>query len=598
MTTVVTETVPTPAAPEQAGPWLRTKADAEKDEKEALDNYVNKAYQDWPNEAGFEGLTEERGPIDLTVTGSIPEWAAGSLFRTGPGGRSIEGTPQGDFKFDHWFDGLAHTHRFDIIAPASSSEPTQVKYSSRRQSEKMVKYFQEHGVGNNVTFGQRADPCIGFLGKMMGTYSAVTQNKSISELHEGNIAVAVHLNPPGLPDLSTKGKPATVGGHRGIPKIAWTTTDAAVLKQFDPATLEPIGTARQTSLHPDLKGQLSAAHAQRDPITGDMFNFNLEMTTSAAYRVFRTSSSTGETDILATLKGPRAKAAYIHSLFLTENYVILCIPCSHLGMSGAKVPWVKNIVEAIDPFDATKKMAWFVIDRRSEPGQTRGVVAEFESDAGFFFHTVNAFEVKDEKTGETEIVCDVIQYDNFDVIKSFYYDAMLDRNDERKPFSTAEQLKKIFPQLARHRLAVGVDGKGQTEVKRTNKEFTIPAPHAGELPTMNPSFATRKSRYVYAITSRGLSTLAEGLVKTDMETRNAAFWLAPKGHTPGEAIFVARPGGEEEDDGVLLSVVLDGFGKHSYLLCLDARTMVELGRAVVPIVVGFGFHGTHHRASL
>jgi len=48
-----------------------------------------------------------------------------------------------------------------------------------------------------------------------------------------------------------------------------------------------------------------------------------------------------------------------------------------------------------------------------------------------------------------------------------------------------------------------------------------------------------------------------------------------------------------EDDGVLLSVVLDGPAGKSYLLVLDAQTMTEVGRAQLDGVVGFGFHGTH-----
>lgn len=53
------------------------------------------------------------------------------------------------------------------------------------------------------------------------------------------------------------------------------------------------------------------------------------------------------------------------------------------------------------------------------------------------------------------------------------------------------------------------------------------------------------------------------------------------------------PAGRAEDDGVLLSVVLDGDRGKSYLLCLDARDMTEVGRAEVDGVVGFGFHGEH-----
>ena len=49
----------------------------------------------------------------------------------------------------------------------------------------------------------------------------------------------------------------------------------------------------------------------------------------------------------------------------------------------------------------------------------------------------------------------------------------------------------------------------------------------------------------------------------------------------------------DEDDGVLLSVVLDGPAGKSYLLVLDAKTMTEMGRADVRGVIGLGFHGTH-----
>ena len=65
-----------------------------------------------------------------------------------------------------------------------------------------------------------------------------------------------------------------------------------------------------------------------------------------------------------------------------------------------------------------------------------------------------------------------------------------------------------------------------------------------------------------------------------------------------EPIFVPNPDGEkEEDDGVLLCVVLDGVKGSSYLLCLDARTMEELGRAEAEFAVALGFHGLHVAAT-
>lgn len=109
---------------------------------------------------------------------------------------------------------------------------------------------------------------------------------------------------------------------------------------------------------------------------------------------------------------------------------------------------------------------------------------------------------------------------------------------------------------------------------------------------MNPRFVTQKHRYVYSTTFRGEATLTDGIMKLDCETQETRLW-ACHGHSPSEPIFVANPNGIGEDDGVLLSVVLDGKRGTSYLLCLDSRDLNELGRADVNGAVGFGFHGQH-----
>lgn len=67
---------------------------------------------------------------------------------------------------------------------------------------------------------------------------------------------------------------------------------------------------------------------------------------------------------------------------------------------------------------------------------------------------------------------------------------------------------------------------------------------------------------------------------------------------PCEPVFVAAPGAQLEDDGVILSVVLDGMRGTSFLLVLDVATFIEIGRAEVPHHVPFGFHGQYFRVSL
>ena len=560
----------------------------------------------------FDGLTEERGPIEIPVSGKIPAWAIGSLYRTGPGIYKVENTVIGTFRTNHWFDGLAHMHRFDIVP--DSDGLVKVFYSSRRQSEQMLEHIHRYGDRKYFSFGQRRDPCLGLFSKIMSTWRAARASPEDKGIE--NISVAIHPDLPGVNGLSRpipgseqelsagqkRQAPLSQGGHRaGVLKNIWVTTDNSCLKQFEPDTLEPIGFAAQQSLHPDLSGPTSCAHAQRDPITGDVFNFNLQMGRHPIYRIFRVSASTGKTDILAAIKGPTVRSAYIHSFYLTPSFVVLCVPSSHLGLGGLKVVWERNMIDAIEPFDQSRKCQWFVVDRL----HGKGLVEQFETDAGFFFHTINAFEeISDPKTGAGSLTCDVIEYPNLDVMFGLYYDVLLQRNGADKEFfGNRQHADSAMARLARYQIPLsGHPADDELDDEQVppamTKLFTIPAPHVGELPTINPLFATRQHRYVYSLAHLGKSTTSDVIVKTDLETKEALFWNISPGHNPGEAIFVPRPDGTEEDDGVLLSVVLDGTNRSSYLVCLDAKTMWEMGRAELGFAVGLGFHGVHVRGSL
>lgn len=539
----------------------------------------------------FDGLTEHRGPIELTVKGTIPVWAAGSLYRTGPGACKVEDTKSGTFHVSHWFDGLAHTHRFDIVAegtapPASgkeaAGEPTvRVYYSSRRQSDKVAADIKAAGALRSISFGQRLDPCVGLFGKFMSVF-----NKR-PNLHNVGVTVGVDL-----PSFTTPTKPAVdVHGHRAASVVIG--TDAAVMCELDPGTMEPLSFPRQSKFHPDLKGPLGGAHGKVDPETGDYINYNLDIGKQSVYRVFRVSATTGKSDILATI---RHQAAFIHSFFMTRNYVVLCVPVAHYEWNGLKLLWEGNMHEAFKPFDASETCRWFVVDLR----HGKGVVAEFASPARFFFHTVNAFE-----DDNGDVLCEVVDYPNRYIVDCYYYDVILNRNGKAADLWTHGQLaQKSFPRLTRYRLrkkdfVTGAAAAAGAPAPESVME--VPSPHAGDMPVINPNYRCRKHRYGYFLITRVLATLFDAIAKIDTETRELLQWEGPHGHTPGEAIFVPRPAadGEEldEDDGVLLSVVLDGANRTSYLLCLDAKTMTELGRAECEFAVAIGLHGRHVPAS-
>jgi beta,beta-carotene 9',10'-dioxygenase len=66
-------------------------------------------------------------------------------------------------------------------------------------------------------------------------------------------------------------------------------------------------------------------------------------------------------------------------------------------------------------------------------------------------------------------------------------------------------------------------------------------------------------------------------------------------HVFGEPLFVSRPQGEAEDDGVLLTVGASHSAESSVLAVIDARSMTLVARAEVPSSIPLGFHGSFIR---
>ena len=101
-------------------------------------------------------------------------------------------------------------------------------------------------------------------------------------------------------------------------------------------------------------------------------------------------------------------------------------------------------------------------------------------------------------------------------------------------------------------------------------------------------------RYAYGVSTNLLhpENIDNQLIKVDTKSGNSKIWSQEDCY-PGEPVFVATHDGTKEDDGVLLSVVLDGMKGRSFLLALDAQNMDEIGRAEVPHHIPFGFHGMY-----
>lgn len=451
-------------------------------------------------------------------------------------------------------------------------------YNSRLTSDGLLQEVKRTGRLDEITFAAKYEPCKSFFKKAQSVFQA-TRSRATAEK---NVGVTFSVNFPGLSGKGDSTKDVYGPSSSKIETLA-TRTDTATIQFLDPETLEPIGLADQSKLHPDLKGVGSGAHAEVDPATGDVFNYNLDYGRQATYKLWRTSASTGQTSILASFNHT---PSYLHSLFMTENYVILCVWNSFYAMGGALIPWKKNLLEAM-AWDGSKPCTWFVVDKTPTEKGGKGLVATYESEAMFCFHTINAFE-ETTTEGQADIIADLAAYVSMDVISKFYYKNLVSDSPNAAKWSDPSN-DGLRPTYRRYRLPKVPTSPTKQPLKATC-EYQSRVDEAPELPIIAPSRRTKPYRYVYGVNDSGKSSFLDSLVKYDVETHTVKKW-SKHGHTAGEPIFVPNPQGTEEDDGVLLTVVLDGMQGKSYLMCLDARDLTELAKAHTDGVVGMAFHG-------
>ena len=331
--------------------------------------------------------------------------------------------------------------------------------------------------------------------------------------------------------------------------IAMTETPLPV--EFDGETLATAGVAYEAP------GQLSTAHPHMDRATKGMLNYAAKLGPRNRYRFFLLRPGSSEPELIAG-KSVR-EPAYMHSFGLTERWLVLAefpfvVNPLRLAFSGR--PYIENY--RWKPELGTR---FHLFDRT-----TGKSVGPFESESRFAFHNVNSYE----EGGE--VVVDVCTFPDATIVADLY----LERLRAGKPTAKAH--------LERFRISPDT---GTVANERLCDEPM-------ELPRINYGRCNeRPYRYAWGVGTGG--GWLDRIVKADVAERSSTVW-SEEGCYPGEPVFVAAPGADREDDGVLLSVVLDGERGNSFLLVLDAGSLEELARAEAPHHIPFGFHGQFARA--
>jgi carotenoid cleavage dioxygenase-like enzyme len=251
----------------------------------------------------------------------------------------------------------------------------------------------------------------------------------------------------------------------------------------------------------------------------------------------------------------------MHSFGMSERYVVLAenpLLVNPMSMPLSKKAFIDNY-----HWQPERGTRFIVIDRHT--GELQGI---HEAEAFFCFHHVNAFE------RDGELVVDLCSHDDPSAIELL----------------EVEKLREgaALPSTELRRYRIRLDGSGVT------REDLAPGV-SPELPRINYRRNNmRDYRFMYAAANGAGSDWLDELVKVDVTTGEARRWSAP-GCYPGEPVFVESPTRSVEDDGVILSVVLDSATERSFLLVLDAVSFEELARAEAPHHIPFGFHGQYFR---
>lgn len=334
-------------------------------------------------------------------------------------------------------------------------------------------------------------------------------------------------------------------------------TETPVPVEFDPETLETVGVYDWDD---DLGALSNTAHPHHDPERGEALGQAIKYGPRSTCFVYRLPDGETRREVIGSFR--TSEPPYLHSFGLTERYAILLeqpfvVRPAKLLLSGR--PFIDNFA-----WKPERGCRFHVFDRAE-----RGLRGTYEAEPFFAFHFVNCFE----RGGE--LVVDLCAFEDASIVT----DLFLDRLREGRGPRTEARLR---------RYRIDLDGDSAERELTSDVQF--------ELPRIDYRRRNgRDYRYAYGASyGPAGSEWFDQLAKLDLAGGDVRTWRSDGCH-PGEPIFVAAPGAEGEDQGVVVSVVLDTRRDRSFLLVLDARSFEEVARAEAPMRLPFNFHGQFAR---
>jgi len=524
----------------------------------------------------FKSIEKEYYDEKLIIEGYIPTTINGTLFRNGFGKFEGEG-----FKFNHLFDSLALILKFNIDNGDVyfQSRLMNSKYYNQSKYE-MPLYRTLGGLSPNMTHKQEIETKLHFMHDNL--------NANIVLIGDNLVAIS---------DLS------------GDIMINMDTLDV---------------TGNYNFINQEKLNIITSAHPQEWSVNKNIiFNYESDIM-EMKYKFYFINTSEplkkGETYHKKYFYEFKTdKFSYVHSFSLTRKYLIFI-----------EYPIYWNIEDIINSVDILKSLKWIenittkvhIIDLSN----TESKIITLETKPFFSLHHINAFDFLDGENGENNIFLELITYENSSILDYFYMNNLLNLNNNKNKIPGGNYSKLI------------INLNKQKDKQNIELITEIFIKELIEMPSVNPIFKGLPYKYFYSITDTGK------IIKVNIITGEILDWSNDY-DIPTEPIFIpynssyknsnrfdfdfefnfdniSKSKGDltfckdricnnnnyncipdyiwnindmnfdfEEDNGIIVSVVLDVNKEKSYLLFLDAKTMKELAKAYISTHIPYTCHG-------
>lgn len=318
---------------------------------------------------------------------------------------------------------------------------------------------------------------------------------------------------------------------------------------IDPETLETLGKAPWAPLDG------VSAHPKVDEDTGELMFFNYSKYPPHMHYGVVDASGRLVHYVPIPLPGPRLP----HDMAITKNYSIL----NDMPLYWDEELLKRNIHAARMHEGEPTRFA--IIPRHGGPEDIRW----FTAASTYVLHWTNAWEEGDEV-----------------VLEGYFQDKPMP-----DPIEEAGQYSHMMAYVDEHSFQSRLHrwrfnlATGETREERLSQAIV-------EFGMINPNYAMRKSRYVWSTTTKPGWFLFNGYIRHDTQTGEEHIYRLPEGVFASESPMVPSKHGNREDEGWLVTFLIDENRSASELAILDASDIAKgpICRAALPHKISSGVH--------